>query len=145
MQVTIEVGELQAYALQKVCDEANAARPLDADGVPVGPELTPETYLQARNADLLLDYCRQHARISGASFIDRFTANEWARLKAARASNPAIAAAAAPLLAGQRVELAGPLAQEGVALLASLPGLLDTPVEDRVAALLAPPQPHEVA
>lgn len=141
MQVIIEVGSLQQYALEQCAASANALRPIGDDGQPVGSALTAESYLQARVSDMLSDYCRQHCRISGAAFIDRFTAAEWAALKDARTANQQLAAAAAPLLQGQRVELAGPLAQSGVALLVSL-GLL---TQLRAAEVLAPPSPAEAA
>lgn len=140
---TVTATPLLAYSLQKMADETNAARPLDGEGQPIGPAITAQGYLQSRVTEMLQDYARRHARISGAAFIDRFTAPEWARLKAARAANPALAEAAAPLLQGQRVELAGPLAQQGVAMLAAIPGMLDAPAQERAAALLAPPQPGE--
>lgn len=140
MQVTITIGALQAYALAQLAAEVNAARPKDESGDPVGLEITAEQYLEGRIGEMLLDYCRRFCRISGAAFIDRLTVQEWATLKAARAANPTVAEACKPLFEGQRVELAGPLAQQGVALMVSA-GLL-TPA--RAAELLAPPQPSEV-
>lgn len=140
---TVTAAPLLAYSLGKMADEANAARPLDDDGQPIGPALTAQDYLQARVNDIAQDYARRWCRISGVSAVRRFTAGEWARINALVASNPQFAAMAQPLLEGQRCEIAGPLWQQGVQHLATIPGLLDTPTADRVAALLAPPGPTE--
>lgn len=140
---SITVPPLLAYSLQKMADEANAARPLDGAGQPIGPTLTAQDYLQARATEVLLDYARRWCRISGVSAVRRFTPGEWARINALVASNAQFAAMAEPLLVGQRCEIAGPLWQQGIQALAAIPGLLDSPAADRVAALLAAPGPHE--
>ncbi len=140
MNITTQIGTLQEYALNQIVAGINATRPLDADGSPVGEAITPEGYLQARIADLLTDYCREHCRISGTSAVLRLTTAEIGRIRGAMAANEQVKAAATPLLQGQRVELASPLWQDGVRMLAAA-GLLDSP--DRVEALLAPPQEGE--
>lgn len=140
MNITTTIGTLQEYALNQIVAGINAARQLDADGNPIGEAITPEGYLQARIADLLTDYCREHCRISGTSAMFRLSDTEIPRIRAAMAANEQVRKAAAPLLEGQRVELAGPLWQQGVRMLAAA-GLLDS--ADRVEALLAPPQDGE--
>jgi hypothetical protein len=135
--ITINVSGLQLHALEQHAARQNAQHPDE-------PPITAAEYLQARVADTLLDYCRVDCRISGAAAIMRLTDTEIPRIRAAIAVSPEVRAAAEPLLQGQRVELAGPLWQNGIALLAAA-GLLDTPTADRVAALLAPPEPHEAA
>lgn len=140
MNVTTQIGALQEYALNQIAAGINAARPLDAEGSPIGEAVAPEGYLQARIADLLTDYCREHCRISGTSAVLRLTTAEIGRIRGAMAANEQVKAAATPLLQGQRVELAGPLWQQGVRMLATA-GLLDSPA--RVEALLAPPQEGE--
>ena len=140
MNITTQIGTLQEYALTQIAAGTNATRQLGAEGNPIGEAITPEGYLQARIADLLQDYCREHCRISGTSAVLRLTTAEIGRIRGAMAANEQVKAAATPLLQGQRVELAGSLWQDGVRMLAAA-GLLDSP--DRVEALLAPPQDGE--
>lgn len=139
---TITAAPLLAYSLQKMADEANSDRPLDDQGQPIGPEITAEQYLQDRNTTILLDYSRRWCRISIADGIARLTSAEFARIKAARLASQAVDDAVRPIFSSRAVELAGPLWQTGIAALAQA-GLLDSPSADRVAALLAPPQPSE--
>lgn len=140
MNITTQIGTLQEYALNQIVAAINNAGQLDAEGSPVGEVLTAEGYLQVRISNLLQDYCREHCRISGTSAVLRLTTAEIGRIRGAMAANEQVKAAATPLLQGQRVELAGPLWQGGVRMLAAA-GLLDSP--DRVEALLAPPQDGE--
>lgn len=140
MNITTTITALPLHALNQIAAGINAARPLDAEGNPIGEAVTPEGYLQDRIADLLADYCREHCRISGTAAMFRLSDTEIPRIRAAMAANDDVRKAAAPLLEGQRVELAGPLWQQGVRMLATA-GLLDSPA--RVEALLAPPQEGE--
>ena len=140
MNTTTQITALQLHALNQIVAGINAARQLDPEGIPIGEAVTPEGYLQARIAELLQDYCREHCRISGTSAVLRLTTAEIGRIRGAMAANEQVKAAATPLLQGQRVELAGALWQDGVRMLAAA-GLLDSPT--RVDELLAPPQEGE--
>ena len=62
----------------------NAARPLDENGDPVGPELTGESYLQMVVEGACESYRDAYAvdRITSSDFIYRFTAAEMAAINA---------------------------------------------------------------
>lgn len=141
MNISITLTPIQIWAVTQATAQQNAGLPKDENGDPINP-ITPEQYVQARFGDVLTSWVNQFARISIASGIDRLTAAEFGRIKAARAASPAVDAAVKPIFDSRSVELGGALWIGGVNALAAA-NLLDTPKATRVAALLAPPQPGE--
>lgn len=60
----------QDAGLQLAVDNANAARPLDGDGNPIGSEQTPESYLTSRVSDVLNSYALQNRDVTIAAVVD---------------------------------------------------------------------------
>jgi hypothetical protein len=142
MNITLSFSPIQAWAITEACRIHNANLPKDEAGEPINP-LTPEQYAEARFVgDVTGSWVNQLARISIAAGIDRLTAAEFGRIKAARAASPAVDAAVKPIFESKSIELGGNLWIGGVDALAAA-NLLDSPKEARVAALKAPPQAHE--
>jgi hypothetical protein len=83
LSITITVAR-QIAGATAAANAANAARPLDENGNPIGPELTPEQYLQ----DVVEKACESYRdayavdRITSSDFIYRFTAAEMASINA---------------------------------------------------------------
>jgi hypothetical protein len=141
MQVTLTFPPIVAWAIQAAADDFNATLPKDEAGQPIGA-MTAQQYAETRLAAVPQSWADSLARIGIAAGIARLTAAEFGRINAARAAIPAVADAVRPIFESQSVMLGGALWINGIQTMAAA-GLLDTPTQARVDALLAPPQPGE--